>query len=239
MQTNKKPNTEITVGDDTYKVSHLLVGPDPIFTDETLYRLLTDNVAETLVRKIMDVTQIDDPLKAFEQANVVLVHILYGALFVGPLLARAIETAIERIHGNLLDSVEKVRLHSNLITAFVRVSSYQGTEQVSEPKIKFAEKLEYLQQSSKPSVAIVLDDIYDTGKTLRVVNQLLKEQFKPQEIVNVVAFIRDTGIAEYREGFDNALYAQSLPEDVFIFGLGLDINDRLRYLRELWYVHSD
>jgi hypoxanthine phosphoribosyltransferase len=103
---------------------------------------------------------------------------------------------------------------------FMDVSSYEGTESHGDIRI-----LKDLDQSVKGTSILLVEDIIDTGKTIVVVKELLKN--KGAKEVKVVSLLdkpsrRDVEVTAEYIGF-------TIPNE-FVIGFGLDYNEKYRNL---------
>jgi hypoxanthine phosphoribosyltransferase len=103
---------------------------------------------------------------------------------------------------------------------FMDVSSYEGTESQGDIRI-----LKDLDQSVKDTSILLVEDIIDTGKTIVVVKELLKN--KGAKDVKVVSLLdkpsrRTVDVAAEYVGF-------TIPNE-FVIGFGLDYDEKYRNL---------
>lgn len=101
---------------------------------------------------------------------------------------------------------------------FMNVSSYQGTQSVGDVKI-----LKDLDISIKDRRILLVEDIVDTGRTLKKVTQLLMN--KGAADVKVVALLDKP---ERRVVDIEADYIGFTIPDEFVVGFGLDYNEHYR-----------
>ena len=109
---------------------------------------------------------------------------------------------------------------------FMNVSSYQGTQSVGDVKI-----LKDLDISIKDRRILLVEDIVDTGRTLKKVTQLLMN--KGAADVKVVALLDKP---ERRVVDIEADYIGFTIPDEFVVGFGLDYNEHYRcfpYVRKM------
>lgn len=112
---------------------------------------------------------------------------------------------------------------------FMDVSSYSGTESTGEVKI-----VKDLDCSIKDADVIIIEDIIDTGRTLKTVKQLLYS--KGANSVKVASLLdkkqrRVVDIEGDYIGFD-------IP-DSFVIGFGLDFNQKYRNLPYVGVLKED
>ncbi len=111
------------------------------------------------------------------------------------------------------------QLSMNLQVDFMQISSYEGKE---SKEIKFLSKdFSYL----KDRPVIIIDDILDTGKTLRYVVEHI-QSFHPAELQLITLLKRKTSeltnLPVLTTGFEI--------NDEFVVGYGLDDNEKMRQL---------
>lgn len=103
---------------------------------------------------------------------------------------------------------------------FISVSSYQGTESVGDVKID-----KDMDLSSKGKNVLIVEDIVDTGRTLREVKKLFYN--KGAEDVKIVALLDKP---ERRIVDIQADYIGFTVPNEFVVGYGLDYNQKYRNL---------
>lgn len=105
-------------------------------------------------------------------------------------------------------------------TEFMDVSSYEGTESTGEVKI-----VKDLDRSIKGCDVLIVEDIVDTGRTLKTVKELLYS--KGANSVKVVTLLNKK---ERRVIDIEADYIGFEIPDEFVIGFGLDFNQKYRNL---------
>ena len=115
---------------------------------------------------------------------------------------------------------------------FIGVESY-GNKTHSTGDVKF-----YLYKRLSPEVindkyVIVLDDICDTGQTLKFVKTRLLTDFKPKVIRTATLIWREK--SKIRPDF----YAFKVKHDEFFFGYGLGIGQKCRHLSGIYTTARD
>lgn len=138
--------------------------------------------------------------KDYEGKNPVFVGLLKGSV---PFLAEIIK-----------------RIDIDIEVDFMDVSSYEGTESVGDVRI-----VKDLDRSVKDDYVVIIEDIVDTGKTLKKVKELLYQ--KGAKDVKICTLLnkpegRLVEIEPEYVGFD-------IPNE-FVVGYGLDFDQRLRNL---------
>ena len=112
---------------------------------------------------------------------------------------------------------------------YISANSYVDNKKLPNGEIK----LDFLGiKDLKDKYVLVIDDIYDTGNTLHVINKKLKKM-KVYDVKNVVMIKRDG----YGHHYDIPLLTygmQAITED-YLVGCGLDYNEEYR---ELPYIAS-
>ncbi|MEF9967145.1 MAG: hypoxanthine phosphoribosyltransferase [Longicatena sp.] len=112
---------------------------------------------------------------------------------------------------------------------FMDVSSYEGTESIGDIKI-----LKDLDRSIKGLDIILVEDIVDTGRTLKTVTQMLIN--KGAHSVKIVTLLDkpDRRVVEI-----NADYVGFEIENEFVVGFGLDFNQKFRNLPYVGVLKDD
>lgn len=103
---------------------------------------------------------------------------------------------------------------------FMDVSSYAGTQSTGEVKI-----IKDLDRSIKDCDVIIVEDIIDTGRTLKTVTELLYS--KGAKSVKIVTLLNKQ---ERRVVDIDADYVAFEIENEFVIGFGLDFNEKYRNL---------
>lgn len=103
---------------------------------------------------------------------------------------------------------------------FMDVSSYEGTESIGDIKI-----IKDLDRSIKGDDIILVEDIIDTGRTLKTVIEMLKS--KGANDVKVVSLLDKP---ERRVVDIEADYVGFVIPNEFVIGFGLDFNQKYRNL---------
>lgn len=114
-------------------------------------------------------------------------------------------------------------------TEFMDVSSYAGTHSTGEVKI-----IKDLDRSIKGCDVIIVEDIVDTGRTLKTVIELLYS--KGANSVKIVTLLNK----DARRVIDiKADYIGFEIEDEFVIGFGLDYNEKYRNLPYIGVLKED
>ena len=134
------------------------------------------------------------------------------------------------LNGSFVFCADLIRqFNFNFATDFVRISSYKGT---SAGKLKVLSKLK---ESAAKRHLLVIEDIVDTGNTLKLLNDTLKKH-KPLSIkvcalINKT-FYRKNSLSPHYSGF-------TLKSDSFVVGYGLDHNGYYRGLPYIGIIQKD
>lgn len=103
---------------------------------------------------------------------------------------------------------------------FMDVSSYEGTTSTGEVKI-----IKDLDRSIKDCDVIIVEDIVDTGRTLKTVKELLYS--KGAKSVRVATLLNKN--SRRVVSIDTEYVAFEIPDE-FVIGFGLDFNQKYRNL---------
>jgi hypoxanthine phosphoribosyltransferase len=117
------------------------------------------------------------------------------------------------------------RLDFTCEVAFVKLSSYRGTQSAGE----VAQVIGLEGHTVAGREVIVLEDIVETGNTIEAVLRLL-EPLRPASVAFAVLFFKPE---TYRKPIAIDHYAMELPAG-FIVGFGLDYNQLGRNLRDIY-----
>ena len=104
-------------------------------------------------------------------------------------------------------------LTADLIVCTTKVSTYEGTQRVKEPKILVPIPEQYI----KGKDVIIVEDIIDSGSTIDCVLEYVKSM-KPRGVV-VLSVFDNVGKADFN------LFGAT---DEFVVGYGMDYNGRYR-----------
>ena len=149
--------------------------------------------------------EIDDYYKGDE---VVVISVLKGAVFF------------------TVDLVKKMK--TPIILDMIQVSSYQGTESTGNVIMK-----KDLSLSIEGKKVLVVEDIIDTGYTLKYLKEYL-ESLNPKEVK--IAVLLDK--AERRKANIKVDYTGYVIPNKFVVGYGFDIDDKYRNIPYIGYVDN-
>ena len=118
---------------------------------------------------------------------------------------------------------------SNLEIAFIKASSYgNSTQSKGTVKISGLEKLEI-----KGKRVLLIDDILDTGNTMKALVQALSEM-SPASLKTCVLLNKESRrVVDYHADFVGFEI-----EDKFVVGYGLDYANKYRTLPEIWTLEE-
>ena len=159
---------------------------------------------KTLQAKVKEMAE--QLIKEYEGKELTFICILKGSIFFTVDLARYMPTDVK------ID--------------FVRVSSYKGTNSSGEIKMK-----QDLKDSIQGKDVIVIEDIIDTGKTLKYLKEYLKLK-KPNSLK--ICTLLDK--KERRVCDMEADYVGFTIPDKFVVGYGLDCDEKFRNLPYIGYI---
>lgn len=112
------------------------------------------------------------------------------------------------------------RLNFKLYLDLIKVSSYQGTQSTGKIKIN-----QDIKSDVKGRRVIVMEDIVDTGRTLKFLTELLKKRGAKSVDVVVMLDKPMTRTVDFQPNY----YCYQVP-DAFLVGYGLDYNGVYRNL---------
>ena len=146
--------------------------------------------------------------KDYEGKEIVIVSVLKGAIFYTVDLVKNITT--------------------DVIIDFMKVSSYEGTESTGVITIK-----QDLGIDIEGKHVLIVEDIIDTGRTLRVLKEELLKR-KPASIK--ITTLMDK--KERREVELDADYVGFTIPNKFVVGYGFDIDDKYRNIPYVGYIEN-
>jgi hypoxanthine phosphoribosyltransferase len=136
--------------------------------------------------------------------------------------------AIVVLKGALCFAVDLIRqLDDPVSIECIRCSSYKGTERGDVVKITGIDDIDI-----KGKDVLVIDDIFDSGNTLKHVMQQLQEQ-NPSSIKSIVLLNKDADRIDDVISPDISLFHI---ENKFVVGYGLDYYENLRGLRGVYVL---
>ena len=146
--------------------------------------------------------------KDYEGKEIVIVSVLKGAIFYTVDLVKNITT--------------------DVVIDFMKVSSYEGTESTGVITIK-----QDLGIDIEGKHVLIVEDIIDTGRTLRV---LREELLKRKPVSLKITTLMDK--KERREVELDADYVGFTIPNKFVVGYGFDIDDRYRNIPYVGYIEN-
>ncbi len=108
------------------------------------------------------------------------------------------------------------------ILSFIKVQSYEGREQ-KELKFIFTPPTDEI----KDKHVLILDDIYDSGNTMKFISTYLRGE----GALSVISccLLKKENISQ-----SDTIFGLEVPQDNFIFGYGLDNNGKSRSLNAIY-----
>ena len=146
--------------------------------------------------------------KDYEGKEIVIVSVLKGAIFY------------------TVDLVKNIK--PDVVIDFMKVSSYEGTESTGVITIK-----QDLGIDIEGKDVLVVEDIIDTGRTLRVLKEELLKR-KP-------ASLKITTLLDKKERREVDLVADYVGYEIpnkFVVGYGFDIDDKYRNIPYIGYIED-
>ena len=125
------------------------------------------------------------------------------------------------LNGSVLFFSDLLRLlPSSCKIDFMRVSSY-----INNKSTKLVWKMKW-QEDLKGKTVLLVDDIVDSGKTVKAVIKEMKKE-KPKEIIVISLLVRKGS-----EKFVDC-YGLIVRKDIYVYGYGLDDNGKMRGLNKI------
>ncbi len=118
-----------------------------------------------------------------------------------------------------------LNINMNINYSFVHVSSYAGTESTGRVRVK-----SWVDENLQGKYVLVVEDIVDTGNTLRYILSYLKK-YKPADL-KIAALIEKE---KYQHGIPIDFVGFKVG-DIFLVGYGLDYEERYRNLPYIGYM---
>ncbi len=115
----------------------------------------------------------------------------------------------------------------DVIYSFIHITSYSGMDSTGRIRVK-----SWLEEDLEDKYLLIVEDVVDTGLTLRYVMRYLKK-YRPKDI-------RIAALAE-KSSHDHGIKVDFVGfhlEDQFLLGYGLDYDERFRNLPFLGYVEK-
>lgn len=138
-----------------------------------------------------------------------------------------------QIIDHLINKHDIILLKNTLYTT-IKIKSYTGTEQGTLNVVNELDKT--IEDILQDSFIVLVDDINDTGNTLRLVHDTLVNNYeiKPEYISDLIMLDKDVPNKSYQ--------AKNVVENIdnlFVIGYGLDYNNFYRLLPYVTYVVED
>jgi len=123
----------------------------------------------------------------------------------------------------MMDLIREVK--SPIQTDYIQVSSYQGTNSTGAVILK-----KDISTSIAGRTVVIIEDVVDTGLTMKYLVGYLKEKYSPKEVIIVSMFDK-----QHMRKVDLTIdyVGKSLTEDLFLIGYGLDYNEIFRNLPDV------
>ncbi len=136
--------------------------------------------------------------------------------------------AVGILKGSFIFLADLVReINSNVFVDFMQVSSYK-TSMESSGEVIFVKDLT---EDIRGKDVLIIDDIIDTGRTLKALVEALKQR-KPNSLKTCVLLDKK----DRREVDFNPDYVGFVIPDKFVIGYGLDWGEHGRSLKDIYYV---
>jgi len=123
----------------------------------------------------------------------------------------------------MADLMKQVHISSEV--CFVKMASYHGDQRADE-----VQELIGLNHSLKGREVIIVEDIVDTGNTLKNVIKLVKKQ-EPASVAVCTLLLKPDAL---EHDFDEIAYVGFEIENQFVVGYGLDYNGLGRNLKDIF-----
>ncbi|WP_434414737.1 hypothetical protein JTY60_00710 [symbiont of Argiope bruennichi] len=149
-------------------------------------------------------------LKNYQNETIVFVGVLKGCIF---------------FFTDLLKKID----HPDVVCDFLYLTTYSGRKKISNHEFNLLCDLKY---NVKDKMVIFVDDVVDTGWCLKLVTDYIIKTKQPKD-VKIVSLLR--------KNLDNNTFLKidflgKTIENKFIFGYGLDLDEKYRNLPDIYYV---
>ena len=112
---------------------------------------------------------------------------------------------------------------------YVQFSSYSGTNSTGKVKLKKDMDIDVTNKD-----VIVVEDIIDTGLTMKTFDDILKTRH-----AHSVTYVTLLDKPSRRELEFNADYVGRTIDNLFVVGFGLDLDEKLRNLKDIYIYNED
>ena len=122
-------------------------------------------------------------------------------------------------------------IKTDVFTDYIQVSSYSGNKTTGKVILK-----RDLTIDIKDRTLVLVEDVIDTGISMRYLIDFIKQRYQPKRIL-IVALFDKTYRRKEKIKCDYA--GKTLNADDFLYGYGLDYNELGRHLPEVYGLNSD
>lgn len=169
-----------------------------------------------------------------------LAELIHTRLGDKPIVALCVLKGAFRFYNALVDHMLELRRSKNggntpyhpIYYDFLRLKSYAGDSSTGDVQVIGANPLAQL----KDKHVLIVEDIVDTGVTMKKMFTLLNEQ-KPASISTVTLLLKRTSRAVAGGGYRPEYIGFEIP-DRFVVGYGLDYNEVFRDLNHICVVNA-
>ena len=163
--------------------------------------------------------------KDFFDKNLVLLIVMKGAVVFG-------STLVEKINDILSNDITN-SYSMSFSVEYVDIKSYVDDKSTGDVKIRIDEKVA---ERLRGQNVIVVEDIYDSGKSLYELDKFLLS-FSPASLKSTV-LIQKMNVENLKYDY-KVDYLGFLVPNTFIIGFGMDYNEKFRHLYHLCVINSE
>jgi hypoxanthine phosphoribosyltransferase len=166
-----------------------------------------------------------DIVRDYAGKTVYFLIVMKGAVMFGSNLADKINDILK----NDISDTYKMQFFFE----YIRISSYENLTSTGVVNIKADDKI---LSKVKDQHVIIVEDTYDSGKTLVTFTEYLNKNFTPLSLKTAV-LVQKMNPAHLKLNFENDYIGFLVPNE-FIIGYGLDYNQRFRELPHLCTINQ-
>jgi hypoxanthine phosphoribosyltransferase len=163
--------------------------------------------------------------KDFFDKNLVLLIVMKGAVVFG-------STLVEKINDILSNDITN-SYSMSFSVEYVDIKSYVDDKSTGDVKIRVDEKVA---ERLRGQNVIVVEDIYDSGKSLYELDKFLLS-YSPASLKSTV-LIQKMNVENLKYDYE-VDYLGFLVPNSFIIGFGMDYNEKFRHLYHLCVINSE
>jgi hypoxanthine phosphoribosyltransferase len=216
---------------DRFTTKAIVIGENFYIDKSTLVipKNYTPFIDKVVLSKGMMLDRIDkiaqEITKDYFDKNVILLIVMKGAVVFG-------STLVEKINDILSNDITN-SYSMSFSVEYVDIKSYVDDKSTGDVKIKIDEKVA---ERLRGQNVIVVEDIYDSGKSLYELDKFLLS-YSPLSLKSTV-LIQKMNLENLKNSYE-VDYIGFLVPNSFIIGFGMDYNEKFRHLYHLCVINSE